>query len=73
MRFPILRILVAAIAVSITDPVVAQEKNPGAAVKLDLCGDPLSKGAVDRLGSIRLRHAVVKAVAFSPDGSPASD
>lgn len=38
------------------------------AMKVDCFGEPLPMGAVLRLGTIRLRHGVVNAVAFGPKG-----
>lgn len=61
--------LFAAFALSL--PVVAAGKEPVAAWKpVDRFGDPLPKGAIARLGSIRFKHDTldVRSVAFSPDG-----
>lgn len=57
----------------LAQPVAAAEKDPPPAARkepTDLHGDPLPKGAMARLGTVRWRHeAGVHAVVFSPDGS----
>jgi hypothetical protein len=69
MRLSIHGLLVAVLATAFAGPVVvAQEMKPATADKFDRHGDPLPAGASDRLGSIRLRHAGVNAIAFSADG-----
>ena len=59
-----LAMFLAAVSISAQD---ANPRSDGPAPKLDRYGDPLPKGAIDRLGSPRLRPPYVHGFRFSPD------
>ncbi len=63
---------VACVALCVALPTWGQEppkEARPARTRIDLHGDPLPKGAVARLGSVRFRHeGAVRSVAFSADG-----
>ncbi len=65
-------VLVTAFGQLIPAPVPAADQPPkgdeAKKPRTDLYGDPLPEGAIARLGTLRLRHPGVIAVAFSPDG-----